>query len=108
MTKFLRIAPFAAVALAACSGQPEPAPLNEGAAVNTTETLPDVAPPPEAAPPPADNATATATPGEVPPAVDPTGIDPSGQVLDDAAASGMTARIPDSADAEPANTEALR
>jgi hypothetical protein len=92
--------------LAACSGKsdaPKP-PLNETAVANVTEENATTdAPPPAAVTPPISDAQSksepVADPNELPQSDGP---GPSPQVRDDADASGMTARLPDSDDVQPA------
>jgi hypothetical protein len=109
MTKTFRAASIvalsAALGVAACSSKPAapPPPLNEGAAANANENATAEAPPPEVITPPISEAQSKSEPVSNPnelPSSD--GAGPTPQVRDDADAAGMTARLPDSGDTEPA------
>jgi hypothetical protein len=109
MTKTFRAASIvaltAAFGLAACSSKPAapPPPLNEGAAANASENETAEAPPPEVTTPPVSEAQSKSepvgNPNELPSSDRPR---PTPQVRDDADAAGMTARLPNSGDTEPA------
>lgn len=76
------------LALAACSGEPEqPAP--EGPDTNLTEAMPTPEPLPTEAPEPLPEPSPTPTFETAPPPK----VEPDQQMLDDAEATGMTARI---------------
>jgi hypothetical protein len=99
----------AALGLAACSSKPEApkAALNEGAAANESENATAEAPPPAVVDnPPISEAQSKSEP--VPNPNEPGSSDsaPTPQMRDDADASGMTARLPDTGDVQPAETGA--
>jgi hypothetical protein len=110
MTKTVRAASIlalsAALGLAACSSKPDAPkpPLNEGAAANANENATAEAPPPEVIVPPISEAQSKSEPVADPNALPSSdgGPGPSPQVRDDADAAGMTARLPDSGDVQPA------
>ncbi len=107
MTKSLRtgscLALAAALGLAACSSKPaDPAPLNTGATANASENATAEAPPPVVTTPPVSEAQSKSEPVPDENALPTSGGEPPPQVIDDADAAGMTARLPDSGDAQPA------
>lgn len=107
MTKHLRTASAfalaAALGLAACSSKPaDPPPLNTGAAANATENETAEAAPPPAITPPVSEAQSKSEPVPDENALPTDGSGPPPQVRDDADAAGMTARLPDSDDTQPA------
>ncbi|QNQ08721.1 hypothetical protein [Sphingomonas alpina] len=75
-----------AAGLAACSGsEPAPAPTENSEAISEPTPEPSASPTPEASPVIETNSTAEAAP-------EPTAVAPDEQMLDDASATGMTAR----------------
>lgn len=101
MTKplFALAALLSAATLASCSRAPEPTPIENDVAIAPVEATPE-APPVEAPPAPAETPAANAAaplPREEASA-------PDEQMMDDAAATGMTARA---TRGEPAPTEAV-
>lgn len=105
MTKTIRtasaLALAAALGLAACSSKPaDPPPLNTGATANESNETAE-APPPVVETPPISEAQSKSEPVPDPNALPSSGSEPPPQVIDDADAAGMTARLPDS-DTQPA------
>jgi hypothetical protein len=98
------VALAAALGLGACSSKPaDPGPLNTGVAANESDNETAEAPPPVADTPQVSEAQSKSEPVADPnalPASD--GAGPSPQVIDDADAAGMTARLPDSGETAPA------
>lgn len=97
------VALAAALGLAACSSKPaDPGPLNTGVAANESDNETAVAPPPVVDTPVISEAQSKSEPVPDPNALPSDGSSgPSPQVVDDADASGMTARLPDSEDSAP-------
>lgn len=95
MRKVVLMPLAAALALAACS-KDQPAPVNEEN--NTIEELEPTEAPLNNAAPPVENLT-----NETPPAAPPPEVSDQEQILDDADATGLTARLP--AAGEPGSAE---
>jgi len=94
ITAFVALA--AALGLAACSSKPaDPAPLNTGTAMNETDNATAETVPPVAETPPVAQAQTGTDPVANPGATPSTDATPSAQVSEDADASGMTARLPE-------------
>ncbi|MEZ0495008.1 hypothetical protein [Sphingomonas sp. IW22] len=85
-------------ALAACSGEPE-VPAPEGPDLNLTEEMATPEPLPTLEPTPSPTPSPTPTFEAAPPPE----VEEDQQMLDDAEATGMTARIDRSAENEPEN-----